>query len=110
MIKGELIFMKYLKIEQNKGHFMSTKGTYVEIDKIDKNELMHLLNKAIENDEFEMDEYQENDLGNPAHKIIYKNIFDKFNSLLSNKTRFRDESSQLYTRAFEQYCNTEESV
>jgi hypothetical protein len=102
--------MKYLKIEQNKGHFMSSEGTYLEIDKIDKNELMFLVNEATEKDEFDMDEYQENDIGNPAHKIIYKNIYDKFTNLLSNKTRFRDESSQLYTRSFEQYSNAEENV
>ena len=110
MIKGEVIFMKYLKIEQNKGHFMSSEGTYLEIDKIDKNELMFLVNEATEKDEFDMDEYQESDIGNPAHKIIYKNIYDKFTNLLSNKTRFRDESSQLYTRSFEQYSNAEENV
>lgn len=102
--------MKYLKIEQNKGHFMSSKGSYFEIDKIDKNELMHLVNQATENDEFEMDEYNEENLGNPAHKIIYKNIHDKFTSLLSSRTRFKDESSQLYTRSFEQYNNAEENV
>ena len=102
--------MKYLKIEHNKGHFMSSEGTYLEIDRIDKNELMHLVNEATENDEFEMDEYQENDIANPAHKIIYKNIYDKFTNLVSNKTRFRDESSQLYTRSFEQYRDAEENV
>ena len=102
--------MKYLKIENSKGHFMSSEGNYLEIDKIDKNELMYLVNKATENDEFEMDEYQESDIGNPAHKIIYKNIYDKFTSLLSNKTRFKDESGQLYTRSFEQYSGAEENV
>jgi len=110
MIKGEMIFMKYLKIEQNKGHFMSIGGDYVEIDMINKDELMHLVNEATENDEFEMDEYQESDIGNPAHKIIYKNIYDKFTNLLQNKTRFKDESSQLYTRSFEQYRREEVDV
>ena len=46
--------MKYLKIEQNKGHFMSSEGTYLEIDNIDKNELMFLVNEATEKDEFEI--------------------------------------------------------
>ncbi len=102
--------MKFLKIEHSKGYFKASEGDYLEIDKINKNELMYLVNEAIENDGFEMDEYQESDIGNPAHKIIYKNIYDKFISLLLNKTRFKDESAQLYTRSFEQYSDAVENV
>ena len=63
---------------------------------------MNLLNKAIDSD-FEMDEYKEDILGNKAHQIIYKNIYEKFVTLLANKSRFKDESENLYKDALKKY-------
>lgn len=100
-------FMKYLKIEESKGYFLSSDGTHTEIDKINKEELMYLLNQATEVDDFEMDEYQEDSIGSPAHKIVYQNIYEKFNDLLSNKTRFKDESNLLHKSALEKYGDVE---
>lgn len=107
MKKGEVTFMKYLKIEENKGYYLSSDGDHKEIDKINKEGLMYLLNQATEEDDFEMDEYQEENIGNPAHKIIYQNIYEKFNGLLSDKNRFKDESNQLYRSALEKYSEVE---
>lgn len=45
----------------------------------------------------------ENQISNPAHKIIYQNLSDKFNELLSNKTQFLDESEALYKDALQKY-------
>ena len=97
--------MKYLKIERNKGYYIDCNGLTTEIDQINKDDLMYLLNKAIEDDTFEIDEYNEEDISNKAHQIIYKNIYEKFNNLLDNKTRFTDEAKQLYKNAFEKYAN-----
>lgn len=44
-----------------------------------------------------------NQIRNPAHKIIYQNLSDKFNELLSNKTQFLDESEALYKDALQKY-------
>ena len=104
IVKGELTYMKYLKIENNKVHYLDQDDEWREIDTIDKNTLLYLLDKAID-DEFEMDEYNEDNIGNKAHQIIYKSIHEKFTNLHENKTRFSDESRQLHRDAFEKYSN-----
>tara|TARA_R100001143_G_C3360639_1_gene135229 strand:- start:772 stop:1122 length:351 start_codon:yes stop_codon:yes gene_type:complete len=113
MKKEEPNLMKYLKIENNKAYYLSIKGeeqedTWIEIDRISKDDLLILLNKAITS-EFEMDEYKEEDLSHKAHQIVYKNIFEKFSELLENKNSFKDESESLYKSAFAKYSDTDQS-
>ena len=81
MKKGEMKLMKYLKIENNKGHFLSSSTEWTEIDKISKEDLMYLLNKVVYED-FEMDEYVEEEIGHKAHQIVYKSIYEKFSELV----------------------------
>lgn len=98
--------MKYLKIDDNKGFFLkiekTEEETWIEIDKITKDDLMSLLRKALELD-FEMDDFIEANLANKAHQIIYKNVFEKFKELMLTKDRFKDESESLYKEAIEKY-------
>lgn len=101
--------MKYLKIEENKGFFLKEEAAgpvWIELDQIGKDDLLSLLNKAIV-DEFEMDLYNEELLANKAHQIIYKNFHEKFTDLLANKSRFKDESENLYKAALEKYKATD---
>lgn len=100
--------MKYLKIESDKVYFLDTESNWQEIDILDKNSLLYLLDKAIEDDEFEMDEFDESNISHKAHQIIYKSIYEKFTGLLDEKTRFKDESRLLYRDAFEKYTSEEE--
>ncbi len=94
--------MIYLKIENGKGHFLNESDQWIEIDQIGKEDLLSLLDKAI-SDEFEMDEFDADSLQNKAHQIIYKHLYQKFNELNENKSRFKDESEQLYKSAIEKY-------
>ncbi len=94
--------MKYLKIEGNKGFYQLEPDKWKEIDKINKDDLMVLIDKAIE-DEFEMDDFDIEKVANKAHQIIYKNLYEKFSELIENKSRFKDESEQLYKKAIEKY-------
>jgi hypothetical protein len=98
--------MKYLKIEDNKGHFLRSKdggeSEWIEIDKVNKDDLLSLLNTAISS-EFEMDVYAESNMANKAHQIIYKNIFEKFSNLETMKSKFKDESESLYKEAMDKY-------
>lgn len=105
MMKGEKN-MKRLKIENNKGFFLNDKMDWVEIDRMTKDDLFFLLTQAI-NSEFEMDAFDETNLANPAHRIIYEHIYKKFNELLSNKKRFKDESVQLYKDAINKYSTSD---
>ncbi len=102
MKKGEMKLMKYLKIENNKGHFLSSSNEWTEIDKISKEDLMYLLNKVVYED-FEIDEYVEEEIGHKAHQIVYKSIYEKFSELVENKNVFRDECDSLFKEAIEKY-------
>jgi len=97
--------MKYLKIENSKGHFRlnGSEDTWIELDQINKDNLLELLKIAGNTNEFEMDEYQDASLQNPAHNIIYKNIYVKFNDFINNKTRFKDSVESTYKNALEKY-------
>lgn len=97
--------MKFLKIEDNKGFFLKDKTNpteWTEIDQIEKNELMKLLDYAIE-DDFEMDAYEEVVIQHKAHQIIYKHLYEKFSTFLLSKNRFKDESELIYKEGLEKY-------
>lgn len=94
--------MKYLKIENNKGHYLTPSNQWAEIDKISKEDLMFLLNKAV-SEEFEMDEYLEENIGHKAHQIVYKSIHEKFSELVENKNVFKDECDSMFKSAIEKY-------
>lgn len=61
-----------------------------------------IIDESTENG-FEMDSYDEESLKNPAHKIIYKNIYDKFDALIKKRVQFKDETCDLYKSAIEKY-------
>ena len=95
--------MKCLKIEDNQGYFSIDGANWLPIDEINKDYLYTLLNMAIEEDDFEMDEYVVEILANQAHQIIYKNIHEKFSEIRRNRPRFKDESAAIYKDAIEKY-------
>ncbi|MDC8000298.1 hypothetical protein POV26_04575 [Aequorivita todarodis] len=97
--------MKFLKIDNNQAFFIKDKNEpeiWTEIDKIEKDDLMKLLDFATE-DDFEMDVYNEDTLANKAHQIIYKSIYEKLNVFLTNKSRFKDQTEAIYKDALEKY-------
>ena len=57
--------MKYLKINDNKGFYQTGDDNWKEIDSINKEDLMILLDKAIETD-FEMNEFIVDNIQNKA--------------------------------------------
>lgn len=103
--------MRILKIENGKGYFNTAEGEWKFIDEIDKDGLMKLLDIFVTS-EVEMDEYDENTLSHQAQKIIYKSIYDKFNNLQENKSKFKDESDRMYLSAIQKYqhANTSEEL
>lgn len=96
--------MTYLKIDNNKGFFRidGNSEEWSELDQISKDDLLKLIDIAT-TEEFQMDEYKDELLQNPAHNIIYRNIYGKFNELLSNKTRFQDSVNAMYKTAIDKY-------
>ena len=102
--------MKYLKIDNNKGFYRTDKSKeeWMELDQITKDHLLLLLEIATQ-EEFEMDEYKDELLQNPAHNIIYRNIYGKFMELVNHKTRFQDSVETMYKSAIEKYTIEEEA-
>lgn len=94
--------MKVLKIDNSQGHYLTEEDGYETVDKIDKVILLRLVNLALE-DDFEIDEYDEEELKNQAHQIIYKSISAKLNDLHQKRNQFRDESERLYLDEYEKY-------
>jgi hypothetical protein len=93
--------MKDLKIEDNKGFYWDG-AEYREIDKINKKDILALLNRA-ETEKWEMDPYDESRLPNKAHQIIYENLHSKFEQFLGDKTQFTKEAESLYKDAVDKY-------
>lgn len=96
--------MTYLRIDNNKGYYRTdnTNDDWVEIDQISKDDLLKLLSIATTSD-FEMDDYDNELFQNPAHNIIYRNIYGKFSELLNNKSRFQDSVNAMYRSAIDKY-------
>lgn len=94
--------MKALKIENHQGYFLTAEGGYDTVDKVDRTALSRLVNLALE-DNFEIDEYDETELKNQSHQIIYKSISWKLLDLHQKRNQFRDESERLYLDAYEKY-------
>lgn len=94
--------MKILKIENGQGHFSLDGQNWKLIDQIGKDDLMKVLNLLLESD-VEMDEFSDVQIKNQAHQIIYKGIFEKFNRLIANKNKFKDESDRTYLDAIKEY-------
>lgn len=98
--------MKILKIENGNGLFLdSKKNEWIPIDQIDKNNLMILLDLFLQ-EEVEMDNLEDHALSNQAQQIIYKSIFDKLDSLIENKDKFKDESDRTYLSAIQKYSES----
>ena len=94
--------MRHLKIESNSGFFNIGDDEWKLLDELNKENLLILLEKAL-SDDFEMDEYIEESIGNQAHRLIYKSVHEKLHTLQSIKDRFNDESERLYSEAYEKY-------
>lgn len=97
--------MKYLIIENGQVFFRFDESKEIKksIDTITKEDILKLLQAAIEDESFEMDIYDDSVVHNTAHKIIYKNIYQKLDDLLKRRINFIDEKINLYRAAIDKY-------
>lgn len=94
--------MKLLKIEGNLGYYRDDQGEFAPVDKITKEDLLRLVNLTL-GEEVEFDEYNDENLKNQAHQIVYKSIFEKLRVLRERRQEFIDESERLYLQEYERY-------
>lgn len=95
--------MKLLKIEDNLGYYLDDKGKYSLMDKITKNDLLRLVDLTLAEEDVGFDEYNDENLKNQAHQIVYKSIFEKLLGLKKRREEFLDESERLYLEEYEKY-------
>ena len=95
--------MKLLKISENLGQFLSANGDYSSIDKINKDDLLRLVDCTLGEGEVELDPYDDQTIKNQAHQVIYKSIFQKLSDLEKRKQEFVDESARLFLEEYEKY-------
>ena len=95
--------MKLLRIHEHTGQFVKLNGDYESIDRIDKAELLRLVDRTLEDEEFEVDEYDDQAIKNQAHQVIYKSICLKLTDLRNRRQEFIDESARLFLDEYEKY-------
>lgn len=95
--------MKLLRISENVGQFLAGNSDYSPIDKIDKDDLLRLVGRTLDDDEIELDEYDDQAIKNQAHQVIYKSIFQKLTDLRKRRQEFIDESARLFLDEYERY-------
>lgn len=95
--------MKLLRIHEHAGQYLEADGTYESIDRIDKDDLLRLVDRTLDADEFDVDAYDEQAIKNQAHQVIYKSIAQKLNDLRKRREAFIDESARLYLAEYEKY-------
>ncbi|MCA9044991.1 MAG: hypothetical protein KDA69_11760 [Planctomycetaceae bacterium] len=95
--------MILLKIENSQGYFLNKDGHYDAVDKITKEDLLHLVETTLQDPDVSFDEYNVESLKNQAHQIIYKSLFAKLRSLSERREEFQDESDRLFLQDYEKY-------
>jgi hypothetical protein len=95
--------MKYLKIDKSKGYYLDKNENYKEIDQINGEDIFYILDSIITKEDFEMDEYDEEKPQNQVHRIIYKELYDKFLSFKDQKEEIKNEIDNLYIEAKNKY-------
>lgn len=95
--------MRLLRINENIGQFLKADGGYESIEKIGKDDLLRLVDRTLEGDEFEVDPYDDQSVKNQAHQVIYKSICQKLTDLRKRRKEFIDESARLFLDEYERY-------
>ncbi|MGF0095779.1 hypothetical protein ACQRC6_04990 [Peptoniphilus sp. SGI.035] len=96
--------MNYTKIENNNVYFrLSYTDDWKLISDIIGDDLIKLIEKCIDEDDFEIEEFNESLIKNEAHKIIYKSIYQKIKEIQINKDNIIDENTQRYNDIIEKY-------
>lgn len=96
--------MKILKIEDSKGCFCTDGDEFISIDKLDKENLLKLVEHSLTK-EVEMDDYDPEILKNEAHRIIYRSVHKKLQELMARKDEFFDKAEREFYEIYENYKN-----
>jgi hypothetical protein len=94
--------MKILRIDNRKGQFSINGTDFVDIDKINKEQMLSMLDLLLQND-CDMDPYLDGSIPNEAQQIIYKAIYEKFLSIKNDKETLLNFKEDTFKEAIEKY-------
>ena len=94
--------MKLLKIDNELGYFLAEDSSYHPIDQITKEALLWILERILDGSG-ELGEYDEEELKNQAHQVVYKSIYSKLKAVEQRKQEFIDESERLFLEDYQRY-------
>ena len=96
--------MNYTKIDKSSVFFrLNEVMDWKPISDIEGDDLITLLEKALEEDEFELIEYNNELIKNEAHNIIYKSIYEKISEIRNDRENILDEHLQRYSEVIDKY-------
>ncbi len=104
----ERINMNYLKIQRGRGYYLKNNPTVgsttdIDISQIAKDDLLELVNAAIEDDDFSMEDPNSSPIQNEAHRIIYEAIYKKLDEIHQKRQQLLDQENNLFLDAFKKY-------
>lgn len=96
--------MNYTKIANSNVHFrLSSSDNWKLISDITGDDLIKLIEKCIDEDDFKLEVFDDTLIKNEAHKIIYKSIYQKINDIYLERDNINDENTQRYNDIIEKY-------
>lgn len=109
MKKGKWMYMKLLKIEDNKVLYrIDSDKEFKNIDVITKDDILSIFNKIFLVNEDEKlsdfaEEFNQELIGNDAHKIIYEKLYSKVKELWDNRKTIISQINNEFKELEEKY-------
>lgn len=98
--------MNYTKIDKLGVYFRLNEGMdWKPISDIQGDDLITLLEKALDEDEFELAEYDTKQIKNEAQNIIYKSVYEKISEIRNDRENILDEHLQRYSEVIDKYSH-----
>lgn len=101
--------MKLLMIKNSRGFFFNPihpykteNDGYVDIEKINKDDLLDIVNYSIDND-IEIDHFTIGSISNPVQETVYKELDNKLSQLVKNKSDLSKEIESMFLEAENKY-------
>ena len=96
--------MNYTKVDNNMVYFrLKDDENWQVISEIKGDDILRLLKLIFEDSDFQIAPYNDDNIKNEVHNIIYKNIYKQFEEIIRNKDNIADENTARYKDVIEKY-------
>ena len=98
--------MKILKIEAGFGKFVDNSGSYKSVKEIGKEDILRFLELIFTQNDIEMDECtNDNEINNPAEKLIYQNLYAHLIKFIDEKDILKEKINEEISKALTEYAD-----